>query len=528
MAMSMIQACKEQSSSVKKLPDAFSYSEAMDATNPSDTGNNSSSTDDAGPERDAGEPPLAKYTHPDRNNDGQINILVLGTSSSLDGGRGFSSEKITVELTRILEGDSAIIEDVNILPEDIYTKAPITFGLGGNGAEYTVNHHRHSLTQYLYWPEDADIRSENLKSNREFTWDYVVIGADPYIVANMPGYYALGAHKIATKAAEGGAQPLLLMMWSDDSSQISLFEKFVYRTAKGAPTPLPVVPAGLAWNALPIDQQDDSSEQPTPIGAYLAAAATYSQITQVSASKSSYTYSKSLADLALITVNEAKNAQHFSDDFSFDSPFAAANVETSTVTYNHTGTSSERGILNGLKWIFGQATETLQNGTASPMTFNYGRANTNFEPNKRYQIDAARFQYSFGFPMQDHGNHGDISMLYGLDSRDGGIINDTDLGVARFMIEQSELPFARAIPIRTLYAQMKESSPNQSAYRDAWHMHRNLDKSIGAYIYTILTNKCALGIEPSDSATSEWKTWKAHKVGCDTAWTLMYLETSPF
>ena len=41
--------------------------------------------------------------------------------------------------------------------------------------------------------------------------------------------------------------------------------------------------------------------------------------------------------------------------------------------------------------------------------------------------------------MQDHGNHGDTSMLYGLDRRDSGVLNDTDLGVARFMIEQGEL-----------------------------------------------------------------------------------------
>ena len=67
------------------------------------------------------------------------------------------------------------------------------------------------------------------------------------------------------------------------------------------------------------------------------------------------------------------------------------------------------------------------------------------------------------FPTQDHGNYGDISMLYGLDERDGGVVNDTDLGVARFMVEQSELPHGRVVPIRTLYAQMKEVTPNQSA-----------------------------------------------------------------
>ena len=131
--------------------------------------------------------------------------------------------------------------------------------------------------------------------------------------------------------------------------------------------------------------------------------------------------------------------------------------------------------------------------------------------------------------MQDNGNHGDTSMLYGLDKRDGGVVNDTDLGVASYMIAQSELPYGRAIPIRTLFAQLREVNPEQSAYRDSWHMHRDLDKASAAYMYTMLTDNCALGEEPADSTTSDWYTWKAHTIGCITAWTVMYLDgNSPF
>ncbi len=120
-------------------------------------------------------------------------------------------------------------------------------------------------------------------------------------------------------------------------------------------------------------------------------------------------------------------------------------------------------------------------------------------------------------------------MRYGLDKRDGGVVNDTDLGAARYMIQQGEVPYGRAIPVRSLYAQLHEINPEQSAYRATWHMHRDLDKAIGAAMYTQLTGECALGEEPGDPESAEWMTWRAHKVGCDTAWTLMTLETaSPF
>ena len=82
------------------------------------------------------------------------------------------------------------------------------------------------------------------------------------------------------------------------------------------------------------------------------------------------------------------------------------------------GSSSGNGFRDGLRWVFEQAPEMLDAGGDDLITFNFGRANTNSEPNKRYQIEPDRFLFSSGFPMQDHGNHGDESMLYGLDIRE--------------------------------------------------------------------------------------------------------------
>ena len=472
----------------------------------------------------------SEYVSPDLNGDGSINILVLGTSASISGQKGFSPEPIAAELSSIFEGDPNITGEVSVLSEDIYTSQGVTFGLGQGGDEYTTNHYRHSLAQYYYWPEGSEERMANLSGDGEHRWDYVVIAADPSIVSTSPGYYALGAHKIASKVTEGGAQPLLLMMWDEeDGALVDRFEEFTYRTADGAPVELQAAPAGLAWAALSEEQRDEATTHPSPNGAYLSAATLYAHMTQSSASGSEYEYDAGLAEVARDTVEQALGEAHYSGELIFDSAFASCDITDKSLTYNHTGSSSENGILDGLNWVFDQATETLESGDDALITFNYGRANTNFESEKRYQIDPDRFLFSFGFPMQDHGNHGDESMLYGLDKRDGGVVNDTDLGVASYMTDQGELPYGRAIPIRTLFAQMHEVNPEQSAYRDSWHMHRDLDKAIAAYMYTMLTNKCALGEEPEDNTTTDWSTWRAHQLGCDTAWTVMYLDgNSPF
>lgn len=476
--------------------------------------------------------PNMNDTDLDRNGDGTINILVLGTNNSISGGEAFSPDQIAAELQNILSADPSIPMTivVNVVAEDIYKSKPVTFGLGGGGDEYTRTFYSHSLAQYYYWPEGLDARMDNLSGNGGVDWDHVVIGADPHIISTTPGYYSLGVNKVAAKVAEGGAQPHLLMMWPKSElavPSIMHFEEFTYRTADGAKVALSTVPAGLAWQALPAAKKDVASVHPTPNGAYVTAATIYSHICGTNASSSAYVYDDVLANVALSTVILEENETHYLGPRTFMSPFKSCDVNDQVINYNQTGSSSEAGILGGLNWVFSQVPETLQNGGTSPINFNYGRANSNFEANKRYKINPALFDFSLGFPMQDHGNHGNVSMLYGLDKRNFGTINDTDLGVARFMIQQSELPYARAIPIRTLFAQMKEVTPTQSAYRDSWHMHRDLDKAIGGYMYTLLTGNCAVGEEPADQSSAAWRTWMAHKIGYETAWTLMYLDGSP-
>ena len=463
-------------------------------------------------------------TNPDRNGDGFVNILLLGSSESLGGGLGFSMDLVATELAAALVSSGLSAEALNVVAEDIHKSKPVVIGLGQNGAEYEYMHHSHSLAQYYYWPEDQVRRWANLKGEGEFPWDHVVIAPDPYLVSTLPGYSAFGVHKIAAKVAAGGGQPLLLMVWPQGNASEAILdrmEQVAVRVGAGASVPFAVGPAAAAWRE--VTAQDTSRLHPSPRGAELSAAVIYSQITQEKASG----IEPSLAEVAWSAVQAQRGPDGLWEDGDVLSPFSGAGVREDIISYHHTGSSSERGILGGLNWVFEQASETLQNGGESPINFNYGRANSNFEPNKRYQVDPERFQFSFGFPMQDNGNHGDVSMLYGLDRRDSGTLNDTDLGVAQFMVAEGELPQARAVPIRTLFAQLREAIPEQSAYRDAWHMHRDLDKASGAFMYTLLTGKCALGPEPQDRASADWRSWTAHRIGYSTAWTLMHWESAP-
>ncbi|MEL6181752.1 MAG: hypothetical protein AAFS10_22520, partial [Myxococcota bacterium] len=225
--------------------------------------------------------------NPDLNGDGTLNILVLGTTRSIQrGGEAFAPEPIAAELRNILMADTTITTGVNVVAEDIYQTAQVTLGLGQGGMEFTWPYSSHSLTQYYHWPDGLDARMDRLSGQGDVVWDQVVVGADPYIVATTPGYYALGVHTIAAKVAEGGAQPLLLMTWPRDTATLDHVAEHTYRTADGSPVPLPTIPAGRAWADLAAEQRDTSATHPTPNGAYLAAAAIYAHLYDRSATTS--------------------------------------------------------------------------------------------------------------------------------------------------------------------------------------------------------------------------------------------------
>ena len=465
---------------------------------------------------------LQAQTSPvDVNGDGTLNILVIGTSNSIQNNfEEFSPNLITSELQSILSADTSISISVNVVAEDIYKMKPVITGIAGM-ITANRNYYCHSLTQYYFWPDGHTARMDNLEGTNGVDWDYVVIAADPYIVSKMPGYYSLGINKIAAKINQGGAKPLLLMEWLVNSTSINHFEEFTYRAADGSKTPIQVIPAGLAWNALPASLKDIASVHPTPNGAYLAAASIYSHIYNRSASSSQYTYNDSIADIVETTLINSIIQTHYVGNPTFISPFKNCGVSDIDLIYNHLGTSTENGILNGLQWVVAKNQKTLQFGASDPVHCNFGRSSMG--GTHLYNIDPVNFDYSFGFPLQDDASTGLVTMLYGLDKRRNTGDVETDLGTARQMLNQSELPYARNIPLRTLIAQMLEEIPGVNIYPvgDPWHLSSDVNIAIGSYMYTILTDDCTCDTMPSDS--TQWRTWMAHKIGQRTAWNVMSL-----
>ncbi len=462
----------------------------------------------------------------DINLDGEINILVLGSSNSIDPfQKPFLTDYISFELDSILSNDTLIDLPVNVEYEEISKGINIPTGVALS-AYWNVNHFCHSLAQYYYWPDKREERLSNLRGEGGTDWDYVVIGSDPLILKNMPGFYSFGVNKIASVISEGGAIPLLFMEWDEDSDLISHFEEFTYRTADGASVPVEVVPAGLAWEALPSALRDASFYLPTPNGDYIGAASIYSQILKRSASHSSYIKNDHIADIADEVRIEADNNEHYTGKPTFNSPFRECNVNSTNLIYNHTGSSTENGFLNGLNWVTGEYGKTLQFGSSSPVHFNYGRSSMG-GGTKEYKIDPSKFDFSFGFALHDDARTGYTSMLYGLDKRSTMDGYDTDLGTAFKMINNNEIPHARNVPLRTIIAQMIEEIPGVELYPpgDDWHLSNDVNKAVATYIHTMLSGECTLPPAPDVCKdSSAWRTWMSHKIGQETAWTLMYLE----
>lgn len=462
----------------------------------------------------------------DINLDGEINILVLGSSNSIDPfQKPFLTDYISFELDSILSNDTLIDLPVNVEYEEISKGINIPTGVALS-AYWNVNHFCHSLAQYYYWPDKREERLSNLRGEGGTDWDYVVIGSDPLILKNMPGFYSFGVNKIASVISEGGAIPLLFMEWDEDSDLISHFEEFTYRTADGASVSVEVVPAGLAWEALPSALRDASFYLPTPNGDYIGAASIYSQILKRSASHSSYIKNDQIADIADEVRIEADNNEHYTGKPTFNSPFRECNVNSTNLIYNHTGSSTENGFLNGLNWVTGEYGKTLQFGSSSPVHFNYGRSSMG-GGTKEYKIDPSKFDFSFGFALHDDARTGYTSMLYGLDKRSTMDGYDTDLGTAFKMINNNEIPHARNVPLRTIIAQMIEEIPGVELYPpgDDWHLSNDVNKAVATYIHTMLSGECTLPPAPDVCKdSSAWRTWMSHKIGQETAWTLMYLE----
>lgn len=75
-----------------------------------------------------------------------------------------------------------------------------------------------------FWPDGKTARLANLRGEGAYDWDYIVLCADPYIMANFPGLYAEGVKLIHGEVAKGSAQLVLLAQYSGAYTSINPFQ----------------------------------------------------------------------------------------------------------------------------------------------------------------------------------------------------------------------------------------------------------------------------------------------------------------
>jgi hypothetical protein len=478
-----------------------------------------------------------------------VDILVVGSTHSFSEGgesgvvheKPFDPTDIASELQSILANDTNITETVNVVVEDIYTNKTISLYYDSVTLE-DQERHCYSLAQYYMWPEGKASRRANLRGEST-PWDYVVIMADPYVMANFPGMFADGANMLINEIRSGTAEPILMAQWPENSSSntASYFNEIVYRVGDSAAAR--VVPAGKAWDSY--SSQDSSADHPTPHGAYMAAASIYSELFNRSAKTSGYTYASTptttaIADHALSNIQTNAGVSQYSGSFTNITVFSMKYVPKRLVSYNWTGSSTEwhtEWALLRLDDRCGMTFTTTATHDPTDWDFNMGRGNDRFEDDKDYSVNPSLYDRSYGLPMHDYYmSYASNTMPYGIDKqyRYGSTYDDgTDLGIAYNMIRpgtrETSLPAdVRAIPLRLMYTKMLEYAPSMNPLADDNHMNYNLDDASAAFIYTLLSGRCPLVDEPSpvnETMSSAWMQWLGNKIGYETAWRLAHVTT---
>ncbi len=445
-----------------------------------------------------------------------VNILIVGSSEGFDKreqpkghDEHLSSTKLAPMLEKVLNKGKTVRDGTSVAIEDVYRKKFVTVALGSGGTKIETEFHCHSLAQYYFWPEGRDQRLANLSNKGDTKWDYVILVGDPYIISEMPGIYAEGVNLLVHRIKGGGAKVVLLMPWHSDRSKAKRISEVVNRVGQGLE--IPVAPAGDAW--VKAGSAGD--------GEYLAAASVFSALSD-SVAWSSSPSENLVAKQCLAAVRENKVKVSYSEALDLPNPFAMKYVAEEMITFNQSGSSSEAGIkvalIDAMKRL--KITPKEVKGDA-PADFNYGRGNSNFEPNKRYKVKPEQYGRSYGFPMQEQAASAAESMSYGIDKRyfNGRSYDDgTDLGIAYDMIREDEVKHdVRAVPIRLLWAKLKDANPALTPLRDKWHMSRFLDAASGTYMVTLLTGKNPVGDEPADKESDEWNLWTGRRIGYETA-----------
>ncbi|MDX1679391.1 MAG: hypothetical protein R3242_01560 [Akkermansiaceae bacterium] len=460
-----------------------------------------------------------------------VNVLILGSSQGFDKQESPQGHDTHLDLAKLAKAFERVLNrgnsgETKVTFQDIYTTIDnVPMGLGSAGKEIPTTFHRHSLAQYVFWPDGKEARLASLQNKGAQKWDYIFIIGDPYLISQMPGIYAEGVHLLMEQIKQGEAKVCLVTPWHSNDKINSRISEVVLRVAKGLD--LPVAPAGEAWTVRKDRLKEDEAE-------YLAAASMVSALSQAPA-RGQNMAEENLAKLALSALEHVvKKSENLSEIETPPNPYYPEFLDKQTIVFCHSGSSSENGIKAALIDCMKRCNITpkfVKVNAGGDIDFNYGRANSNFEPNKRYKVEPDKYDRAYGFPMQEQKKFAPASMLYGIDKRyfHGTSYDDgTDLGIAYDMIRQGEVEkHIYAVPIRLLLAKLMAADPTIGALRDKWHMSRELDAATGSYMVTILTGKNPVGAEPDDKSSQEWKRWLGRKIGYETAMRMGRLTYEP-
>lgn len=457
-----------------------------------------------------------------------VNVLILGSSEGFDKRESPRGHETHLDLTKLDPVFETVLNRgksgaAKVSHLDIHATKDTPVALGSGGRETPTTFHCHSLAQYVFWPEGREARLANLQNKGPRKWDYVFIVGDPYLIGQMPGIYAEGVHLVMEQIRQGDAKVALLMPWHSNDTINARIPEVVQRVAGGLK--LPVAPAAMVWTTQKGKLDPGQAE-------YIAAS------TMVSAISNSPAWGKNMAEQNLAKTSLAAikhlQANPASSGYSEPNPYQQEHLDKETIVFCHSGSSSEAGIRAALIDAMRRIEVTpkpVSCNAKEDIDFNYGRANSNFEPEKRYKVNPDKYGRSYGFPMQEQKNTAATSMLCGIDKRYfGGRSYDdgTDLGIAYDMIREGEVEKrVYAVPIRLLLAKLMDADPDIGPLRDRWHMSRELDAATGTYMVTILTGKNPVGEEPGDKASKEWKLWLGRKVGHETAMRMGRLSYEP-
>jgi autotransporter-associated beta strand protein len=254
--------------------------------------------------------------------------------------------------------------------------------------------------------------------------------------------------------------------------------------------------------------------RPNARGAYVSAAAIYSQLFNRSAKSSTFIPAgmteaerDTIADTVLATVQNEAARSHYSGPLRRPTHAAAPLIKKRLLRVADFNSSTEWGIRGQYGVVFGnidvQTTWIASPGYQSfpsptePIEFCQSRFADKGDTNK--WLNYACFDYQ--------ADNGQTDMVYAVDAilMDIAKVTDTRMNAGTFFV-----------PLRLLWARAQEVEPSIALQEsDGHHLTGPLLHGMAAMMATLLTGRCPVGDQPAytNPPSDSWKSWLCRKIG---------------